>query len=269
MEHLENNTNSTTNQISKPKYEFDKVKLFFRRPYKVKYDGGEIEIFQPSIGDMIEFGEDNEYGEKDFYQTLYTFILNPTSLRLQLWEMGIDWNKISDFELFCMRIKGINPEASRLLFKEIDFAAFKVYNLKDGSPILYNQKQQIVICEDTYNHIAHYLRTMFNIFPKVEKAKGKTAKEWLIEEERDKLKVAQKNNDDKSFLLPLVSTYVNYPGTKYKSNELRDIGIYEFMNSIQRISIIESTIALMHGMYSGMISKNDIDEEMLNFMRDK
>ena len=157
-------------------------------------------------------------------------------------------------------------------YTHINFESFDLYHKKveDGSQVLtlYSPEYQIEINENTYNHIAQYLRTMFNIFPKVEKAKGKTTKQWLIEEERDKLKV-QKDDDTKSFLYPLVSTYVNHPGTKYKSNELCEIGIYEFMDSVQRMQIYESTIALMHGMYSGMIDTKEIHEESLNFMRDK
>ena len=68
-------------------------------------------------------------------------------------------------------------------------------------------------------------------------------------------------------MLSLISAYLNHPGTKYKKNELREVGIYEFMDSIQRIQIYESTVALNHGVYSGMINTKDIKPEAFNFMR--
>lgn len=254
------------------KYEFDKLQLYFAEPYIIRNEDengnaiSEIKLLQPTIGDIVRIGESR------FYNTLYIFILNTTSYRLQLWDMGQDWNKISDYELFCSLIKGANFEVTRTIFGDINFNDFDLYTkkLKDDSQVmtLYNPKLNIEIDEETYTHIAQYLRTMFNIFPKVEKTKGKTTKEWLIEEEREKLNL-RKDDESKSTLLPLISTYINHPGTKYKSNELCEVGIFEFMDSIQRIQIYESTVAINHGMYSGMVDLKGVDKEAFNFMREK
>ena len=247
-----------------PDYEFDKLQLYFGEPHVIN---DYITIKQPTIGDIVK------QGEKSFYNTLYIFILNTTSYRLQLWDMGVDWNKISDYELFCMLLKGADPNITKIFFEDINFNDFGLYNknLEDGTQVitLYNPEKDIELDEKTYTHISQYLRTMFNIFPKTEKTKGKMMKEWLIEEERDKLRTQKKDDHSKSMLLPMISTYLNHPGTKYKTSELRDIGIYEFMDSIHRLQIYESTIALMHGIYSGMIDRKNIDDEALNFMREK
>ena len=72
-------------------YKFDKLQLYFAEPHIVNEN---ITIIQPTIGDIVKIGESS------FYNTLYIFILNTTSYRLQLWDMGVDWNKISDYELF-------------------------------------------------------------------------------------------------------------------------------------------------------------------------
>lgn len=277
MEHSDNvNKESTQGNEAKKsdrkKYEFDKLQLYFAEPYIVKNmdeDGNvisEIKITQPTIGDIISIGENS------FYNTLYIFILNTTSYRLQLWDIGQDWNKISDYELFCTLLKSADLEVTKIMFGNINFREFDLYSktLKDGSQImtLYNPKQDIEISEDMYTHIAQYLRTVFNIFPKVEKTKGKTTKQWIIEEEREKLRIQKNEDGSKSMLLPLVSAYLNHPGTKYKKHELKEVGIYEFMDGIQRIQIYESTVALTSGMYSGMIDVKGIDKEAFNFMRD-
>jgi hypothetical protein len=73
------------------------------------------------------------------------------------------------------------------------------------------------LSEDDYTLISEYLQTMFNIFPKVEKAKGRSTKEAIIEEDRMNLAMHQKKDDsDDSSLLSLVSACVNHPGFKYK-----------------------------------------------------
>ena len=77
-----------------------------------------------------------------------------------------------------------------------------------------------------------------------------------------------KNESYKSTLLPLVSSCVNHPGFKYKLEDLKDMDIVQFMDSVQRLQIYESTTALMKGMYSGMIDTKGLDKDALNFMRD-
>ena len=50
--------------------------------------------------------------------------------------------------------------------------------------VMYNIEDDIEINEKVYTGIANYLRAAFNIYPKVEKAKGKITKEWIIEEDK-------------------------------------------------------------------------------------
>ena len=65
--------------------------MFFGEDYQVA-DG--IIISQPTIGEIMTFGEDR------FNQVLSPFIVNPTSLRVTLWQQGKDWTEMSDYELF-------------------------------------------------------------------------------------------------------------------------------------------------------------------------
>lgn len=241
--------------------EIDRLKLYFGEPCVINE---KIIISQPTIGVIME------YGEKEFYAMLSPFITNPTSHRLALWDAGIDWNKITDYELFLTLIKGVDSESTKVLFGDVDFSKFELCTKRLGDEetiTLYNREQDIEIDEKSYKLIAEYLRNMFNIFPKVEKAKGKTTKAWIIDEER-RDKNRHKDDEYKSTLLPLISACVNHPGFKYKKTELKEVGIVEFMDSVQRLQIYESTRALMSGMYSGMIDTSKIDKEEFNFMRD-
>jgi len=38
-----------------------------------------------------------------------------------LWDNGIDWNKISNYELFLMIYKSENPIVSKMIFGDVDF----------------------------------------------------------------------------------------------------------------------------------------------------
>ena len=125
---------------------------------------------------------------------------------------------------------------------------------------------ETVIREEDYLEISQYIRTMFNIFPKIEKAKGRATKEALIWEDEENLNKQRETSG--SFLLPLVSFAVNHPGFKYKTQELKEVGIYEFMDSVNRLNWYESVSALMGGMYSGFCDVSKVPKENFNFMRD-
>lgn len=229
-----------------------------------------IIITQPTIGQIID------YGEEEFWQMLNPFITNPTTHRVFLWENGIDWNKISEYTLFrtMLGVSSLAPDKTTLLFGNLDFSKFVPFGVFDNEGkltneiTLYNQEQDIELSEDDFNEMVFYIRTMFNIFPKVEKAKNKATKESIIFEE--KMNMENKNKEefnDSSILFSLISACVNHPGFKYKTNELENVGIFEFMDSTKRLQIYEQTTALLSGMYSGMIDTKGINDKEFNFMR--
>ena len=245
-------------------YSFDKLQMFFGEDYTVTKG---ITVHQPSIGDILLFGE------KKFYAMLNPFVTNPTALRASLWQAGIDWTKISDYDLFWQLILQLKlkPSDTHLLFGDLDFSQFNLYkrtNNVDGKDVedivLVNETQEVLLDEEVYLHLSSFLRTMFNIFPKVEKAKGKTTKEWMIEEDIAK---AKEQETVESNLLPMISFCLNHPGFKYKKSELREMGIVEFNDSVQRLLVYESTSSLMKGMYSGFVDTSKIDKKEFNFMR--
>lgn len=244
--------------------DFDELQMYFGEPYKINDD---ITISQPTIGNILTFGE------QKFYRSLAPFTSNTTTYRLQLWDMGIDWNDISDYELFIMLVQGLKPEDTKLLFGDLDFSKFSPqYDTQLETIVLVDFEKGIIIDEWIYTQMSEYLRLMFNQYPKVEYAKTKSTKEAIIDEERMNQRIAaqKKNNkQSKSMLLPLVSAMLNHPGFKYKKNELKEVGIVEFMDSVQRLQVYESTRALMSGMYSGMLDCSKINmKEELNWLRD-
>ena len=245
-------------------YDFDELKMYFGEDYWVT---NKICIKVPTIGEILKFGDTK------FYNMLNLFCANPTSLRLQLWKGGIDWNKISDFQLFAQVIVHyFTPKDTYLLFGDLNFSWFTYIhdNEKDCDLLRYIPQDDdgniqysgindnsIIIDELVYKKIIKYLCIMFNLHFKNEFAKNKATKEAMIWEDEMNFNVAEekrkKENYSKSFLLPLVSAMVNHPGFKYKTNELKDIGIVQFMDSVKRLQIYENATALLSGMYSGFI----------------
>lgn len=257
--------------VRKITHKFDQLKMYFGEPFEV---GNGITIYQPTVGKILEVGE------SDFYGTLYVFIANPTTYRVQLWDNGIDWNKVSDYELFMMLVKSVRPEISSSLFGDIDFSAFEPYSKtiiktnEEGKeeevsiPTLYNKDTEMELSEEDYTLIAEYLSVMFNIHPKIEHAKGKITKQSIIEEEKMNMEARMAKGDvEESGLLSLVSACVNHPGFKYKLQELKDVGICQFMDSVQRLQVYEQSTAMLHGMMGGFVDSSKIKADSYNWMR--
>lgn len=249
-------------------YEFDKLQMYFGKTYVIDLESaqGSISILSPTIGDIMELGE------KKFYSTLGIFVTNTTSYRLMLHEIQIDWNTLSDFELFCMLYKQIDSEAAKLMFGDLDFKKFVLYKkqLSDKEEIvLWDQEDNIEINEEVYQHIAQYLRVMFNMYPDEKITTDPLLKEmYLYKDKRDKEIAEKQKKQENSSILPLVSACVNHPGFKYRPLELRHVNVYEFYDSVRRLQVYENTTALLKGSYSGMIDSSKIDKEQFNFMRE-
>lgn len=235
--------------------DFDMLKMYFGEPYKVN---DYITIHVPTIGEIIEFGE------TDFWNATSPFTGNTTTYRVMLWQIGIDWNKISDYELFVSLVTNLNVDDTRLLFGDFDFS--KLVLMK------HVQTEQMILCdpdtmdtvidETTYIRLSNYIRMMFNQHPKAQFAKGKTAKEMIIR--RDIAAREKESKQGGSYLLTLVSSLVNHPGFKYKQSELKEINIVEFMDSVNRLQVYEQSTAYLKGLYSGFIDTSKIPSEQLN-----
>lgn len=245
-----------------PQFDIDRLQLYLGEPFKLNE---KITVLQPTVGDLIRFGE------KEAYSVVHVFTANTTSYRMILWDMDprVDWCKITDFELFQMLCPTLNQAQTSFLFGDIDFSKLQRYQKQIGedvSIVLYDPEQDLEIDENMYKKLAWYVRSMFNIYPKIEFGKGRATKEALIDEDRLNYE-RHKNDPYSSTLLPLISTCLNHPGFKYTKSELVNVGIVEFMDSVQRLQIYESTRALYTGMYSGFVDTSKIPKEQFDFMR--
>ena len=131
---------------------------------------------------------------------------------------------------------------------------------------MYDSDNDIVIDKLVYLNIVGYLRLLHNIKPKIEKAANQTTKKILIQLDRERI-AKSKKEPYKSQFKDLISGMMRYPGFKYKSWELQQCSLYEFMDTVQGAQIYVSTTALLKGMYSGMIDTSKINKKEFNWLR--
>lgn len=238
-------------------FETEELQLYFGDPYQINQF---ITVISPTIGQIAE------YGEKKYYSMIHTLTAIPSDMKSQLWDMGLDYEKLEDFELFMMLAPTLSQKATQIVLGDIDLSRLKpVRHPENGMVVLYDRTTGMVIDSLIYEQIVTYVRQVHGLKKKVEKAKNSYTKKILIEEDRQNIE-KNKNKKYKSFLFPLVSALKVRQG--YTKEYVRNMGIYEFMSDVSRSQVIVSSDALLKGTYSGMIDTSKIDKTQLNWMRE-
>ena len=235
----------------------DDLKLYIGDAYVINEH---ISVLQPIIKDIAEFGE------KEFFSVLHTVTAIPSDMKSQLWDMGLDWMEVEDFELFMMLVQTLTPDRTSILFGDLDFSKFRPFrNNQNGDIVLADMETGIIIDKMIYLRIVTYLRKAFNITPKIEKAANKMTKKILIEEDRKK-QLFNKDKPFKSYLLPLISSVKVKQG--YTKDYVLNMGYVEFMNDVARLQVIHNADHLLSACYAGTIDMKKINKSELNWMKE-
>jgi hypothetical protein len=230
------------------------------------YLGDEVKIADgvsvkcPSIGQIAKYGEANYFGVAQM------LCATPSSYKVQLDDMKLDWMKVSDFELFIMLSQGLKPEQTSLLLGDLDLSSLKPYAMNDGEEVvLSNSDHSIIINEVIYNILVEYLRKIHGFKKQVDKAGNDITKMVLLRVARDDAKKAA-NKPYKSFLTPLISAVKCRMG--YTVDYVKSMNIYEFMSDLSRLNVIQQADAALSGMYSGFVDTKRMDKTVLDWTRD-
>nr|DAK86919.1 MAG TPA: hypothetical protein [Caudoviricetes sp.] len=238
-------------------FDVDQLQLYFGDDYVIN---DKIKISQPTIGDIVDFGE------AQYFNVIYTITAIPSDMKSQLWDLGIDWMEIEDFDLFVMLAPTLPIEKTKLLFGDLDFTKLKLYkNRENGDILLADLDTGVKIDKMIYLRIVNYLRKVHNITPKIERAANKTTKQILIDEDRMRIQT-NKEKPFKSYLLPLISSVKVRMG--YTKDYVRNEGFVEFFDDVSRLQIIHNADHLLSGCYAGTIDMKKINKADLNWLRE-
>lgn len=245
----------------------------------------QIIITQPSIDDIIEFGE------KRYFSAIHTFTAVGADLKWQLWDMGIDYTEIDDYDLFIKVISQIisskkdiyskMPEEEKaklsdeekkdymlnplqLILKDIDFSDFtRRIDTRNNQVVLYDPKRDILIGRAIYAQIVDAIRKMHGLKRNNEIPANERTKMDLIEDARDAHMLSSKE-PYKSALLPLISTL----SIKSGRDNIWDMKISRFFYDIKRVGKIQDATMLLQSAYSGFANLKGIDKTRLDIWGD-
>jgi hypothetical protein len=236
----------------------DALFLYFGDDYVIN---DKIKLMQPTIGQVVD------YGEASYFSMIHTLTAIPSDVKSMLWDqMGVDWTQIEDFDLFTMFAQTMTPDKTGIIFGDLDFSKMKLYrHPQNDEAVLADKEAGVMIDKLIYMRMMSFLRKLHNITPKPEKAKGKRAKQAMIDEDR-RNREYNKDKPFRSYLLPLISSIKVKQG--YTRDYVRNMGLFEFFDDVSRAQVIDSANHLLNGAYCGMADLSKVDKKQFNWMRE-
>ena len=238
--------------------EVDSLFLYFGDNYVIN---DKIKLTQPTIGQIVD------YGEAQYFSMIHTLTAIPSDVKSMLWDqMDLDWTQVEDFELFLIFSQSMTPDKTGIIFGDLDFSKMRPFrNNQNGEIVLADKESGVMIDKLIYTRMMSFLRKLHNITPKPEKAKGKRAKEAMIDEDR-RNREFNKDKPFRSYLLPLISSIKVKQG--YTKDYVRNMGLFEFFDDLSRIQAVDTASHLLNGAYCGMADLSKVSKDQFNWMRE-
>lgn len=260
------------------------------------YAGDDVKITDKIIITQPTLEQIRLFGEKHYFNAVQTLTSVGADLKWQLWDKGIDYTKIDDYDLFVRYIyqavsskkriyaeltnnrekyadilskiskeelEEMNLNPLELIFKDLDFGDFIPYKRKlgenDTEIVLYNPDKDILIDRVVYRQIVEAVRKIHGFKRNNETPANEQTKIDLIDDARDAYEMA-KTKPYKSVLLPLVST-LKVKSSQCGLNTIWNEKIFEFFYDVKRTGKIQEAQMLLQGAYSGFASLKGIDRD--------
>lgn len=267
------------------------------------YAGDDISITDKIIVTQPTLYQIRKFGEKRYFSAVHTLTAVGADMKWQLWDMGIDYTKIDDFDLFIRYISQVVSSKKRiyselmknqdkhadilakfseedleemkknpleLVLKDLDFGDFvpvkKKYSEDNEEIVLYHPEKDIVINRVVYRQMVDVVRQIHGFKRNNEIPANERTKMDLIEDARDEAMMAQ-HKPFKSVILPLLST-MKIDSGQWGNKNIWDTKIFEFFYDIKRAGHVNEAKLLLQGGYSGFASLKGVSSDKLNIFAD-
>lgn len=228
-------------------------KLLYADRYQIN---DKIYVRIPTVGEVLE-------NEDAYFEIVYSIVATPYDMMVQLDESGIDFTKITSFDLFCLLFGHLREMDTSLVFGDLDLTKFRTaVNNQNGNVVLRDEENDIVIDRAIHGQICACLRKLLNI-PKTEKTPGnEEARVYMLEKARKKMKRKKRRKQSDSQIEDLIIALVNTAEFPYDYMSVRDISIYQFYASLKQVTHKVKFDKTMIGVYAGTVAfdKLDMDE---------
>lgn len=230
-----------------------------------------ITIYNPYVYEVKDFGEEQYFG------VLHLFTRKPYDIAVELDDIHIDYQSITEWDLFFDSAPLIPVEQTCILFGKLDFTEFdKCVNPENGLKYLQNRyHHDLRIDEAIYQKIVAYLRHMHFISEKTEYDVGNAmAKKFLLERMRRKQKKLLKDLASGAYkrhsqLADMIKYCVYNSNFKYDYSAIMNLKLNLLYESYFFIIHGKERENVMSGIYHGTIDTSKMkDKSILNIIPD-
>ena len=227
--------------------------------YKVN---DKISVHVPTVDEIFDFGD------QKYYSTVQTLVATPFDLMVELDDIGIDYESITDYQLFVLMMESIaiNEDDTTIFFGNLNLKNFQeAVNPKNGEKVLWDKNNDIVIDQMIALEICNAIRKIHFWEAPVGRAGNAEAKRYLIERKR-KTKQRLEKKPYKSFLESMIISLVNTEEFPYNYETVMGLSVYKLNASWRQIQKKKHWDQTMNGVYFGTVDKDKIDWEKISWL---
>ena len=227
--------------------------------YKVN---DKISVHVPTVDEIFDFGD------QKYYSTVQTLVATPFDLMVELDDIGIDYESITDYQLFVLMMESIaiNEDDTTIFFGNLNLKNFQeAVNPKNGEQVLWDKNNDIVIDQMIALEICNAIRKIHFWEAPVGRAGNAEAKRYLIERKR-KTKQRLAKKPYKSFLESMIISLVNTEEFPYNYETVMGLSVYKLNASWRQIQKKKHWDQTMNGVYFGTVDKDKIDWEKISWL---
>lgn len=221
-----------------------------------------IAVHVPTVDEIFDFGD------QKYYNIVQTLIATPFDLMVELDDIGIDYETITDYQLFVLMMESIaiNEEDTSIFFGNLNLKSFQeAVNPQNGEKVLWDKDNDIVIDQMIALEICNAIRKIHFWKAPLGKAGNAEAKAYLIERNRKKKQRLAKK-PYKSFLESMIISLVNTEEFPYNYETVMGLSIYKLNASWRQIQKKKHWEQTMGGVYFGTVDTSKIDLEKINWL---
>lgn len=235
------------------------LNLLYRQDFQITE---KISVVIPTVGQILQ-------NEEAYYDLVSAFTSMPIDMMLPLEDAGIDFAKISAYDLFLLLFSGLQEKDTSLIFGDLDLKKFQyAINESTGRVVLIDSENDIKIDYSIHGQIAATLRRIHHLEKNNRKPGNKDGREYMLQRAREKA-ARHKGRTQESQLEPLIIALVNTEQFKYGYEEVLDLSIYQFNESVRQIIKKIDYDNRMRGVYAGTVDVKKLSPDELNWLISK
>lgn len=232
------------------------LSLLFGDTYKIN---DFISIRQPI------FAELKEYDDIKYMNMVKTLCSTPADCMALLDDIGLDFEQVSDFDLFAMLVQNFTVEETSILFGEnLDFSKMRLkFDDEIQENVLYGlAKDGRLFKIDSYTHllIVDFLREGHGLTANRTVAGNEFTKQWMIQDQREEIK-KNKNIKQKSFFKEIIPKMVCTAGFPYDYKTVQSLTVAQLIVSMKSVLHEKSFTHLMNGIYNGTVDSSKLTSD--------